>query len=254
MMQLEGKVAVITGAASGIGRAAALAFAREGASVAVADPDAASREQVVREIRELGARGDAYGTDVSREGQVRALVEGVVQKWGRLDFLVNNAGIYYQADAVGTPEEAWSRVMAVNLTGAFLCTKHAVPAMSRGGGGVIVNVASEAGLVGIRNQVAYNASKAGMIALTKSCAVDFASRGIRVNCVCPGTTDTPLVQAAVRKASDPGAARRALEEVRPANRLGKPEEIASAILYFCTEGSAYATGAVMSVDGGYTAQ
>jgi NAD(P)-dependent dehydrogenase (short-subunit alcohol dehydrogenase family) len=167
---------------------------------------------------------------------------------------VNNAGIYYQADAVGTPEEEWSRLMAVNLTGAFLCTKHAVPAMIRGGGGAIVNVASEAGLVGIRNQVAYNVTKGGMISLTKSCAVDFASRGVRVNCVCPGTTETPLVQAAVKKAPDPAAARRSLEEVRPANRLGRPEEIASAILYFCTEVSAYATGAVLSIDGGYTAQ
>jgi NAD(P)-dependent dehydrogenase (short-subunit alcohol dehydrogenase family) len=167
---------------------------------------------------------------------------------------VNNAGIYYQADAVSTPESAWNQVMAVNLTGAFLCIKHAVPAMQRGKGGAIVNVASEAGLVGIRNQVAYNVSKGGLIALTRSCAVDLASAGIRVNCVCPGTTDTPLVEAALASAKDPRATRRALEETRPANRLGKPEEIASAILYLAGESAGYATGAILSVDGGYTAQ
>jgi NAD(P)-dependent dehydrogenase (short-subunit alcohol dehydrogenase family) len=164
--------------------------------------------------------------------------------------LVNNAGIYHQADALGTPEEVWNNVLAVNLTGAFLCIKHAVPAMTRGG--VIVNVASEAGLVGIRNQVAYNVSKAGLIGLTRSCAVDFAPRGIRVSCLCPGTTDTPLVQAALARSPEPRAARRALEQVRPLDRLGEPEEIAAAILYLAAAG--YATGAVLSVDGGYTAQ
>ncbi len=184
----------------------------------------------------------------------RPLWKPSCSKWGRLDVLVNNAGIYLQADAVGTAEAAWNKLMAVNLTGSFLCIKHAVPAMMRGKGGAIVNVASEAGLVGIRNQVAYNVTKAGLIALTRSCAVDFASRGVRVNCVCPGTTDTPLVQDAVRRAADPAAARRALEQVRPANRLGTPEEIAAAILFLASDCAAYATGAVLSVDGGYTAQ
>jgi NAD(P)-dependent dehydrogenase (short-subunit alcohol dehydrogenase family) len=177
-------------------------------------------------------------------------MEAVLRRWGGLDVLVNNAGIHHQADAVGTPEAVWNHVLAVNLTGAFLCIKYAVPAMLRGG--VIVNVASEAGLVGIRNQVAYNVSKGGLISLTRSCAVDFASKGIRVNCVCPGTTDTPPVQAAVGRAPEPGAARRALEEVRPLKRLGEPEEIAAAVLYLAAAG--YATGAVLSVDGGYTAQ
>ena len=195
-----------------------------------------------------------FAADVSSEADVQALIDAVMRKWDRLDVLVNNAGIYYQADAVGTPEAVWNEVLAVNLTGAFLCIKHAVPAMMKGKGGAIVNVASEAGLVGIRNQVAYNVSKGGLIALTKSCAVDLAPRGIRVNCVCPGTTDTPLVQKAVGRAADPRAARRALEEVRPANRLGTPEEIASAILYLASESAAYATGAILSVDGGYTAQ
>jgi NAD(P)-dependent dehydrogenase (short-subunit alcohol dehydrogenase family) len=126
--------------------------------------------------------------------------------------------------------------------------------MIQGGGGVVINVASEAGLVGIKGQVAYNVSKGGMIALTRSCAVDLAERGVRVNCVCPGTSDTPLVREAVNRASDPAAARRALEEVRPLNRLGKAEEIAAAVLYLASSEAGYATGAILSVDGGYTAQ
>ena len=155
---------------------------------------------------------------------------------------------------MNTTAETWHNIMDVNLTGAFLCTKYAAEAMIRSGEGVIINVASEAGLVGIKGQVAYNVSKGGMIELTRSCAVDFADKGIRVNCVCPGTTETPLVRAAVNRAPDPSAALRALEEVRPLNRLGRPEEIASAILFMASDEVAYATGSILSVDGGYTTQ
>ncbi len=253
-MQFEGKVVIVTGASSGIGRAAALAFAREGAKVAIADKDKPSGQRVAEEARGSGGEAEAIAVDVSVESEVRALIEAVMDRWSRLDVLVNNAGIYYQADAASTSESAWNQVMAVNLTGAFLCIKHAVPAMLRGKAGAIVNVASEAGLVGIRNQVAYNVSKGGMIALTRSCAVDLASAGIRVNCVCPGTTYTPLVEAALARAKDARATRRAMEESRPANRLGKPEEIASAILYLAGDSAVFATGAILSVDGGYTAQ
>jgi NAD(P)-dependent dehydrogenase (short-subunit alcohol dehydrogenase family) len=151
-------------------------------------------------------------------------------------------------------EEDWDRILDVNLKGVFLCSKYCIPEMIKVGGGTIVNIGSEAGIVGIRNQVAYNVSKSGVIALTKSMAIDFAAHNIRVNCVCPGTTETPLVKAAVERAPDPGAARRALEEVRPANRLGQPEEIAAGILYLASAESLYATGSILSIDGGYTAQ
>ena len=182
------------------------------------------------------------------------MVAVVIARWGHLDILVNNAGIYYQGDVTETSLETWNQVIGVNLTGAYLCTKYVVPEMIRRGSGVIVNVASEAGLVGIKGQVVYNVSKGGIIALTRSCAVDLADRGIRVNCICPGTTETPLVQEAVNRASDPVAARRALEKVRPLNRLGRPEEIAAAILSLASSEIGYATGAIFSVDGGYTAQ
>ena len=253
-MRFKGEVAVVTGAASGIGEATAIAFAQEGAGVVIVDTDREQGEVVAKKIEEQGGDVLVVPADVARENEVQGMVEDVTARWGRLDVLVNNAGIYYQADVVDTPSDVWNDVLAVNLSGAFLCTKYAVPAMIRGGGGAVINVASEAGLVGIKGQVAYNVSKGGMIALTRSCAVDLAGQGVRVNCVCPGTSDTPLVHEAVNRASDPAAARRALEEVRPLNRLGKPEEIAAAILYLASSEAGYATGAILSVDGGYTTQ
>lgn len=253
-MRFEGKVAVVTGAASGIGQATAIAFGREGALAVIVDIDEKLGENVATEIRQQGGEAIVYPTDIADEAAVEKMMDEIVNRWHRLDILVNNAGTYFQGDVLNTPLETWNKVMAVNLTGAFLCTKYAAGAMAKKGEGVIINVASEAGLVGIKGQVVYNVSKGGMIALTRSCAVDLAGVGIRVNCVCPGTTDTPLVHAAVHRAPDPLAARRALEQIRPLNRLGKPEEIASAILYLASQEAGYATGTILSVDGGYTAQ
>jgi NAD(P)-dependent dehydrogenase (short-subunit alcohol dehydrogenase family) len=253
-MRFQNKVAVVTGAALGIGQAAATAFAQEGAAVVIVDRDQKQGEATAKAIQSNGGQVLFIPTDVSVEDKVRTMVDRTVSQYGRLDILVNNAGIYMQGDVEKTSLKDWERILATNLTGAFLCMKYAVPAMIQQGGGVIVNVASEAGLVGIKGQVAYNVSKAGMIALTRSSAVDLAEKGIRVNCVCPGTTDTPLVQAAVSRAPDPAALRRQLEESRPLNRLGAPAEIASAILYLASDEVGYATGAILSVDGGYTAQ
>ena len=253
-MRFQDKVTIVTGAAVGIGEATALAFARGGAAVAIVDIDRQQSEMLAKKMMQIDAESEIFDADVSSEADVQAMVKGVINRWGRIDILVNNAGIYFQGDALNTTSETWNKIMQVNLTGAFLCTKYAAETMVKSGDGVIVNVASEAGLVGIGGQVAYNVSKGGMIALTRSCAVDFAELGIRVNCVCPGTTETPLVRAAVNRAPDPSAARRALEEIRPLNRLGKPEEIASAILFMASDEVAYATGSILSVDGGFTTQ
>ena len=250
MRRFDSKVIVVTGGSRGIGLAAARAFAAEGARVVIASIDSDDGEKAA-----AAAAGSVVHItiDVSREADVASVFKEILGRFGRLDVLVNNAGIYIQGDVAATPAADWDRLMQINLTGAFLCTKYALDALAESRG-AIVNVASEAGLVGIKGQVAYNVSKAGMIGLTRSCAVDFADRGVRVNCVCPGTTLTPLVEEAVGRAADPVAAKRHLEEIRPLNRLGKAEEIASAILYLASDEAAYATGAVLSIDGGYTAQ
>ncbi len=253
-MRLVDKVAIITGAGAGIGRSTALLFAREGARVVVADRDPQEGAKTVSLIEENGGAAIFVQVDVSKAADVRKMVETAIETYGKLDILVNNAGIYVQADVVETTEEEWDRILNVNLKGAFLCSKYCIPEMIKNGGGSIVNVGSEAGIAGIKNQVAYNVSKSGMIALTKSTAIDFAAHNIRVNCVCPGTTETPLVKMALERAPDPAAARRALEQVRPANRLGRPEEIAAGILYLASDESPYATGSILSIDGGYTAQ
>lgn len=253
-MELEGRVAIITGGGAGIGRATAVLFARKGARVAVFDIDNANGEETTKLTREAGGEGRFAKVDVSDPTSVQVAVDEVERAFGRIDILVNNAGIYKKGDLLEASLEDWNRIIAINLTGAFLCSKYCLGKMVRNGGGVIVNVASEAGLVGIKGQVAYNVSKAGVIALTRSAAVDFADRNVRVNCICPGTTETPLVAEALRKEADPGAARRSLESCRPANRLGRPEEIANAILFLASDDVSYATGSVLVVDGGYTAQ
>ncbi|WP_421726131.1 SDR family NAD(P)-dependent oxidoreductase [Bauldia sp.] len=252
-MGFQDKSVIVTGGSLGIGAAAAHQFAKRGAWVTVGCRNPGAAEPLRDHVTAAGGALHIVQCDVANEADVERLVDTAVDSFGRLDVLVNNAGVHRLGDAEGTSLADWDRVQAVNLTGAFLGIKYAVPHLEKTGGAV-VNVSSEAGLVGIPNQVAYNVSKAGMIALTRSCAVDFAARGVRVNCVCPGTTATPLVDAALATAPDPQARRRELESCRPLDRLGTSDEIASAILYFASDEAAYATGAVLSVDGGYTAQ
>ncbi len=250
-MNFKDKVVIITGAAAGIGQAAAIAFAEKDARVVVADIEVKKGKQTSSLIG-----GDAFFIEinVANSESVKNMVKEVTKRFGRIDILVNNAGIYYQGDVIETPEEEWDKVIAVNLKGVYLCSHYVIPVMLRGNGGVVINVASEAGLVGIAGQVAYNASKAGVISLTKSMAVDFGRQGVRVNAVCPGTTETPMVKNALKKSKDPEKERRKLEECRPLNRLGRPEEIAAAILAMASDHLGYATGSILSIDGGYTAQ
>jgi NAD(P)-dependent dehydrogenase (short-subunit alcohol dehydrogenase family) len=225
------KTAIVTGATSGIGRAAAIALGKVGWSVMVTGRDE-SRGRAV--VESLDGGGDFLAIDLNEPGSPERLVDRTVERWGRLDLLVNNAGIH----ALGT---------AVLLSGA------AVRAMRSGGGGVIVNVSSEAGIVAVPRQVVYNVSKAGLIMLTKSIAVDHAKDGIRAVTVCPGTTRTPLVEEAIAGAPNPAEHERVLASSRPANRLGRPEEIASAIVYVASEEASYLSGTEIVVDGGYTA-
>ena len=253
-MRLAGKVAIITGAGSGIGRATAIMFAKEGASVVVADLDREKGMETVSFIKKEDGEARFVAVDVSNAADVQKMVRSTVDAYGKLDILVNNAGIYVLANLVETGEDDWDRILDINLKGVFLCSKYCIPQMIKGGGGTIVNVGSEAGIVGIKNQVAYNVSKSGVISLTKSAAIDFAADNVRVNCVCPGTTETPLVKAHLNATPEPEKARRELQAVRPANRLGRSEEIAAGILYLASDESPYATGSILSIDGGYTAQ
>jgi len=250
-VSFKDKIVIVTGAAVGIGKATAIAFAEKDAKVIVADIDVKKGKQTSSLIS-----GGAFFIEinVANSESVKNMVKEVTNRFGRIDILVNNAGIYYQGDVIKTTEEEWDRVMAVNLKGMYLCCHYVIPVMLKGNGGVVINVASEAGLVGIAGQTAYNVSKAGAISLTKSMAVDFARKGVRVNAVCPGTTETPLVKNALEKSKDPEKARRELEECRPLNRLGRPEEIAAAILAMASDNLGYATGSVLSIDGGYTAK
>ena len=181
------------------------------------------------------------------------MVTRVIETYGKLDVLVNNAGLLTTGNVIDIDEGQWDKIMDVNLRAAFLCCKYCLPEMIKKGGGVVINVSSEAGIRAWKDLVAYNVSKAGLISLTKSIAVDFASQNIIANCVCPGTTETPLLSSALAKEADPEKARHEMEKVRPANRIGKPEEIAYGILYLASDESPYATGTMLSIDGGATA-
>lgn len=253
MLNFKNKIVAITGAGLGIGRATAKAFADAKAQVIVIDINSKEAENTTNGILNSGGKAFTITADIADEKKVKSIFEIIDSEFKRLDVLVNNAGIYKQGNVIDTTLEEWNKLMAVNLTSAFLCSREAIHLMLMHKAGVIVNVASEAGLVGIKEQTAYNVSKAGMIALTKSMAVDYAPL-IRVNCVCPGTTLTPLVENALNASSEPLALLGKLESIRPMLRLGKAEEIASAILMMACDTIAYSTGAVLSIDGGYTSQ
>lgn len=253
-MRLAQKVAIITGSGSGIGRSTALLFSKEGANIVVADLDSKGGSKTVGLIKAAGGEAAIVPTDVSDTSSVQKMVKTALDRYEGIDILVNVAGIFTKGDTVNTSEADWNRVLGVNLLGVFLCMKYCIPEMIKGGGGAIVNIASEAGLVGIANQVAYNVSKSGVIALSRSSAVDYAEKNIRVNCLCPGRVLTPLVEEVISTSDDPEATRRNLSEDRPLKRMGTPEEIAAGILFFASDEVRYATGAVLSIDGGYTAR
>jgi NAD(P)-dependent dehydrogenase (short-subunit alcohol dehydrogenase family) len=250
MPKLDGKIALITGGASGIGRVTALLLAREGAAVALADLEESAAQAAARKIREKGAKAIAIACDVSRAVDCRQAVERTVEELGGLHILFNNAGIIRRADAVDTTEEEWDRVMAVNVKSVFLMSKYAVPFMARGGGGVIINTGSGWGLSGGRKALSYCASKGAVVNMTRAMAIDHGAQNIRVNCVCPGDTDTAMLRGEARQMN--AAEDRFLREAadRPLRRIGKPADIAEAVLYLASEAASFVTGTTLVVDGG----
>lgn len=252
-MRLAGKACLVTGGAAGIGRAIAEAFLREGARVAVADRDAEAGERASRDLARLGEVLFVPG-DVSRAEDARRMVERVVEAFGRLDVLVNNAGVTLKASVVDTEEPDWDHVLAVNLKGVYLCSKYAIPHMVRGGGGSIINVGSIASFVGLPENAAYNASKGGLLTLTRNMAVDYARSNVRVNALCPAMILTPMLEAFIRAQPDPEAYVRAVEQAIPLGRIGRPEDVAPAAVFLASDESAFVTGSALMVDGGYTAR
>lgn len=250
--QLDGKVALVTGSGSGIGRATALACARQGARVVVADLAVAGGEETVSIIKNNGGEATFVPVDVTKAPEIEAMVTHAVATYGRLDCAHNNAGVgsLTRAPLADYPEEDWHRILAVNLTGVWLCMKYELPQMLRQGGGAIVNTASIAGLVGLPTTSAYVASKHGVIGITRTAALEYARQGIRVNCVCPGYIRTPMT---ARHMNDPERLAQ-LEAREPIGRVGTPEEVAEAVVWLCSDAASFVTGHTMTVDGGYMAQ
>ncbi len=250
---LEGKIALVTGGGNGIGRETSLAFAREGARVAVADYEAAAARETVGLINAAGGQAISLSGDVTVPAQVEAMIAATIAAYGRLDCAFNNAGIAgHQVDAVGALTHEWTessfdRMIEVNLKGVWLCMKHELPLMRSGGGGAIVNTASIAGLIGLRTSSAYVAAKHAVIGLTKTAAIEYAPDGIRVNAVCPGFIATRMTAPTREQRAE------AITQRTPLGRYGEPREIAEMVVWLCSDRASYVTGAAYEVDGGWTA-
>jgi NAD(P)-dependent dehydrogenase (short-subunit alcohol dehydrogenase family) len=248
---MTGKVVVITGGASGIGRATAFAFAQRGTKVIIGDIDLAGAKDTVASITDKGGEADCLQVDVTKSTDVQAMVKRAVAQYGGLDFAFNNAGLASAAGVVDTSEEDWAHVLATNLTGVWLCMKYEIPEMLKRGKGAIVNNGSVTGLVGVPGGVASVSSKHGVTGLTKSAALQYATQGIRVNAVAPGNVRTPTLARLI--AAHP-AAEAAMLSVVPQGRLCEPEEIADAVIFLCSEAASHITGHVLPVEGGWTAR
>ncbi|NIM90566.1 MAG: glucose 1-dehydrogenase [Candidatus Aminicenantes bacterium] len=252
-MRLADKVALITGGTSGIGEATALLFSKEGARIAITGRNESRGQEVAKKIKE--ARGEVIfmKADVSNSAECRQTVDKTLQTFGRIDILFNNAGVYFHNTVVDCPEEEWDLTLDINLKGTYLMSKFALPAMIAQGSGVIINNSSGWGLVGGNEAASYCASKGGVVLLTKAMAIDHGAQGIRINCICPGDVDTPMLTEDARQRGQPWKEYLVNASDRPLGRIGKPDEIANAALFLASEDSSFMTGAILAVDGGGTA-
>lgn len=248
--ELEGQVALVTGGGNGIGQATALAFAREGARVVVCDVDGRGGEDTVVQIREAGGDAQFASADVSRESDVISVIDGILRAYGRLDVAFNNAGISGTQGAVAELSEAqWNQVLAINLTGVFLCMKHQLAQMEKQAAGAIINNASILGTVGFAGAGAYTASKHGVLGLTKVAAIEYATKGIRVNAVCPGFIVTPMLERAGLLSNE--QVRKSIEGMHALKRMGTAAEVAEAVVFLASPRSSFVTGHPLLVDGGF---
>jgi NAD(P)-dependent dehydrogenase (short-subunit alcohol dehydrogenase family) len=252
MGRLEGKAAIVTGGSGGIGRATALAFAKEGARVAVVDVAVPAGEETVQMIRNAGGEGIFIKADVTRSEEVKAMADRTFEAFGRLDCAFNNAGVNAEMISVSRcTEESWDRMIDINLKGVFLCMKYEIPRMLKSGGGSIVNTASVMGLVGEPGHPAYAASKHGVVGLSKSAAIFYAQAGIRINAVCPGAIHTSMVDKVLAEHPE---LKQTMDSLAPMNRMAEADEVARAVIFLCSDDASYITGHPLAVDGGWVAR
>jgi len=254
MCNFQGKVSLVTGGSSGIGRAASKAFANRGAKVVIADIDSNGGQETVGSIVDANHEAIFVKTDVSKELEVKALIDTIIAKYGRLDCAFNNAGILVRgpnAQTILCSEEDWDRVIDTNLKGVWLCMKYEIPQMLKQGAGAIVNTSSIAGLVALDNSLAYNASKHGVIGITRAAALEYAKGGVRINAVCPGFVRTPMLEDSLTSQGESDALTERLKIAMPLGRRGTPEEIAEAVVWLCSDAASFITGHPLAVDGGW---